>query len=141
MSCAVNSNLFIPVNATLARVWTLTSGGTPIDLTSWHASLQIRASLDSDDTLISLDDTLSGGLVLGGTAGTITATVSESMLVNLDISALPDGSIAVPDPSTTTGYREEKGKVAVWGLSGTDSAGTVYRLIQGKALFSPGVVR
>lgn len=50
--------------------WTWLAGGQPVDLTGFTARMQVRADVDSPDVLLNLT-TENGGIILGGTAGTI----------------------------------------------------------------------
>jgi hypothetical protein len=62
--------------ATFTRIFTWEdSSGIPIDLTLYTARMQVRATIGSLSTLLSLT-TENGGISLGGTAGTITVTAT-----------------------------------------------------------------
>ena len=93
-----------------------TSGGTPIDLTGCMARMQVRSDIESPVVLLSLT-TESGGITLGGTAGTIDLLVSDE-----DTSAITwDGG--------------------VWDLEIAHPGGTVTRLAEGSISVSPEVTR
>lgn len=64
--------------ATFTRIFTWEdSSGIPIDLTLYTARMQVRATIGSPSTLLSLT-TENGGISLGGTAGTITVTATAT---------------------------------------------------------------
>lgn len=62
---------------TFGRVFTLkNSDGSLVDLTGWTGEFKAKAKTDSSPNI--LDLTAAPGLVMGGTAGTITVTVSAT---------------------------------------------------------------
>ncbi len=64
--------------ATFTRVFTWEdSTANPIDLTLYTARMQVRATVGSASTLLSLT-TENGGISLGGIAGTITVTATAT---------------------------------------------------------------
>jgi hypothetical protein len=64
--------------ATFTRVFTWEdSTANPIDLTLYTARMQVRATVGSASTLLSLT-TENGGISLGGAAGTITVTATAA---------------------------------------------------------------
>lgn len=64
--------------ATFTRVFTWEdSAANPIDLTLYTARMQVRATVGSASTLLSLT-TENGGISLGGIAGTITVTATAT---------------------------------------------------------------
>ena len=64
--------------ATFSRVFTWEdSTANPIDLTLYTARMQVRATVESASTLLSLT-TENGGITLGGIAGTITVTATAT---------------------------------------------------------------
>ena len=69
--------LTIYQGATFDLRMTWAAAGVPVDLTGRTARMQVRASVDSPDVLLSLT-TANGGIVLGGTAGTIDLLVSAN---------------------------------------------------------------
>jgi hypothetical protein len=84
---AAKKNIIIEKGATFIMNLTWKDGtGTPIDLTTYQARMQVRKSYTSDTKLLDLT-TENGGIVLGGTAGTIhiegdaadTAAIAESI--------------------------------------------------------------
>jgi hypothetical protein len=71
-------NLVCDQGATFTRVFTWEDGaGIPIDVTSYTARMQVRATVDSASTLLSLT-TENGGIALGGAAGTVTVTATAT---------------------------------------------------------------
>lgn len=69
--------------ATFTRVFTWQdSSGVPVDLSLYTARMQVRATVASASTLLSLT-TENGGIALGGAAGTIsiTATATQTAAV------------------------------------------------------------
>lgn len=97
---------------TLAMTWNIDAA--PVNLTGYTARMQLRARRDSTATLVSL--TSSSGIALGGSAGTITVTLTATQT-----SALPVGS-------------------AVYDLELVNGA-TVRRLLEGTVLVSGEVTR
>lgn len=64
--------------ATFTRVFTWQdSTGVPINLSMYTARMQVRATIDSASTLLSLT-TENGGIALGGAAGTVTVTATAT---------------------------------------------------------------
>ena len=64
-------------------VWYDESGTNPIDITTWHARMQIRRQVESGDYLIQLTDDVDGGITLGGAAGTILLEMSAAQTAAL----------------------------------------------------------
>lgn len=116
-------NLCIEQGATFTRVFTWQTGTpgcppknlVPVDLTTFSAILQIRATINSTEVLYEASTAL-GNIVLGGVTGTITLTIS---------------AVDTADFTWTRG---------VYNLN-MDSGGTVTRLIQGAVAVSPEVTR
>ena len=88
----------------------------PVDLTGWSAEMMIRTSANDPNPLITLS-TEGGGIILGGTAGTIVITIDEA---------------------TTQQFNAE---AAVYDLRMQDSLGKHLRLIQGQVNISPAITR
>jgi hypothetical protein len=110
-------NLNIEQGATFTRTITWKdSTGAAVNLTGYTARMQIRERVDSATALVSL--TQASGIALGGSAGTITLTIT---------SALTD---ALPNM-----------KKGVYDLELVSSGGIVTRLIQGEVVVSPQVTR
>lgn len=96
------------------------SSGTPLDLTGYSARLQARREISDTTPVFSLDST-TGGIVLGGTAGTITLSMPAAATAALPVDW--DGEYWVHD------------------LLLTDGSGNVQRTYQGVIIASPGVTR
>lgn len=80
---SVNFRLY--QGATFSEPVTLKDGsGNPIDLTGCTARLQARRDISDAAAVFSLDST-GGGIVLGGTAGTVTLVVPPSTTAALSI--------------------------------------------------------
>lgn len=92
------------------------STGVAINLTSYTARMQIRASVKAATTLAELT-TANGGIVLGGAAGTI----------DLLLTATQTAAITA--------------KRGVYDLELIDVSGVVLRLVEGAVEFSPEVTR
>jgi len=69
------------------RTFTITQGGTALNLTGYTSAMQVREAADSTAYLISL--TNGTGITLGGTAGTIAVAITAAQS-----SAIPAGSYA-----------------------------------------------
>jgi hypothetical protein len=111
----------IRLNVDSTRFSTYTSGGEllyhpPVNLTGFTARMQIRASLEDDDTLASLT-TENGGITLGGTAGTVALLLSATDTAALDFTS------------------------AVYDLELISSGGVVTRLLSGAVTLVPEVTR
>lgn len=119
--CTPTYDLCVAQGATLTKVLTWTTlpvpGGpagaapTPVDLTGWTATMQIRAFALSPTVLYDA----SPDITLGGAAGTIT--------------------LAIP-AATTEGFTWWSG---VYDLLLTDPSGGVTRFLSGAVTVSPGV--
>lgn len=70
-------NITCPQGATWDRTFTITIGGTKLNLTGYTAAMQVRDSADATATLISL--TNGSGITLGGTAGTVDVVISSAI--------------------------------------------------------------
>lgn len=101
---------------TLRRVFTVTNGGSLIDLTGWTARAQVRAEVEAATVVVDLT-MANGGVVLGGPAGTITLVKSAA-----ETAALPAG-------------------FGVWDLEVVEPDGEVSVLLQGQASILPEVTR
>lgn len=91
------------------------SAGSPVNLSNYTASMQVRNSYKSPTTILSL--TNSSGITLGGSAGTI--------------------SIDIPASVSQTVAAEKY----VYDLELTSSGGTVTRLVQGTFTVTPEVTK
>jgi hypothetical protein len=75
-------NITCPQGATWDKTFTVSVGGTALNLTGYTAAMQVRESADSTATLVSL--TNGSGITLGGTAGTIGVTISSTASAAVD---------------------------------------------------------
>jgi hypothetical protein len=105
------ANVVIPL-----IIWTVLNVPPPVDLTGYTAAMMIRQNINDPNPVISLSSP-SNGIVLGGTAGTITITISPSMT-----SPLNPG-------------------MYVYDLKIIDSNGNPQRLLQGPVTVSAAVTR
>jgi hypothetical protein len=77
-------DITIEQGATFRRILTWRDGnGVAVNLTGWTARLQMRRSLTASSPFLELN-TESGGLVLGGSAGTIEIVISAEATAALD---------------------------------------------------------
>lgn len=76
-------NLKLPQGATwiIPMTWT-DSTGQEIDLTDYHAHMQVRTSYDAATAELDLSDGI--GITLGGVLGTITVTVADTVTATID---------------------------------------------------------
>lgn len=70
-------NIDCPQGASFDRTFTVTVGGTVLNLTGYTAALQVRSGADATDALISL--TSGSGITLGGTAGTVQVAITSTV--------------------------------------------------------------
>jgi hypothetical protein len=112
---AATTNLIIDQGATWEITFTYKDSNGPVNLSSSTAALQLRTSYDAASPSLSLTSP-SGGIVLGGTAGTIAITASATQT-----GALVAGEY-VYDLEITTGTK-------------------VTRLVQGRITVTPQVTR
>jgi hypothetical protein len=97
----------------ITMTWTAGSPAAPVNLTGWTAHLQIRSTYaDYGGTIYADLTNANGGLVLGGSAGTIQVVMPASQ-------------------TTALGFDR-----AVYDLKLTNPGGSVTRLIQGTVTFS-----
>ena len=108
-------DLVVEAGATYTRVFTWTAGTppTPVNLTGYTAHAQLR---DAHGGLV-VDLTVGQGLTLGGSAGTITMTMT------------PAQTLLVPQLGGS------------WDLKLTSGSGVVTRLLQGLVQLSPEVTQ
>ena len=97
------------------RTFTITQGGTALNLSGYTSGMQVREAADSTAYLLSL--TSSSGITLGGTAGTIAVAITSAQS-----SAISAGSYA-------------------YDLEITSGAGQVTRLLEGAFTVSGNVTR
>lgn len=110
-------NIVCDAGATLTRTLTWSdSAGSLVNLSGYTGRMQVRADVESSDTILSLT-TSNGGLTLGGVAGTVLITVSATESATL----------------TAGDY--------VYDLELVSAGGTVTRLVQGQFTVRPEVTR
>jgi tRNA threonylcarbamoyladenosine modification (KEOPS) complex Pcc1 subunit len=111
---AAKLNLLVEQGATFSKrlVWR-DKNKRPVNLSSYTAKMQVRATVASSDVIYELS-TANGRI-----------TLSSAGVIQLDISAA--------DTSTL--------KAGVYDLELTASGGQVYRLVEGKLTVSPEVTR
>jgi hypothetical protein len=80
-------NLTVYAGADFDQTFTITQGGTALNLTNYSASMQVREAADATAILLSL--TSGTGITLGGTAGTVAVVITSAQS-----SALSAGSYA-----------------------------------------------
>jgi hypothetical protein len=97
------------------RTFTVTQGGSALNLSGYTAAMQVREAADSTAFLLSLSN--GSGITLGGTAGTIAVAITAAQS-----SAVNAGSYA-------------------YDLELTSSGGQVTRLLQGGFTVSGNVTR
>ena len=76
-ACGNSYDLCVQQGATFRRVITWKQDGALVNLTGYTARMQIRATAEASTALIELT-TENGRIALGGTAGTITLTISAT---------------------------------------------------------------
>jgi len=131
-------NWLIEMGATLSQSWAFKSGGVAVELTDWHARLQIRPTPESPTLIFDASDTL-GNITISEVLGIVTVTDDAGALEAADINHLPTGKEPVPDATKTT-VVTACGRIAWYGLDLIDDSGTIYRVLQGKVVLSPWVV-
>jgi hypothetical protein len=113
---ATTYDILIEQGATFSQVITYKEAGVAVNLTGYTARMQVRATLESASTLVELT-TANSRIALGGTAGTISLTISAT-----DTAALTSGR-------------------GVYDLELVSGSGIVTRLLQGVATISRNVTR
>ena len=115
-------------NWSLSLTWK-DDAGTPINLTGYTARMQIRKSYDSTATKLSLTSP-SGGIVLGGSAGTVVLTATKTQTAGIALDYL---SLFWND--------DKQAQRMVYDIEVETSGGTATRLLQGAAFVYPEVTR
>jgi len=110
-------DITIEQGATWNLVLTWKISGTPVNLTSYIARLQVRVDVDDTETVLSMTTDAGGGIVLGGALGTITLSRSATQTA-----AVASGEY-------------------VYDLELQSSGGEVTRLVQGSFTVSAEVTR
>ena len=113
---ATTYDILIEQGATYSQVITYKEAGVAVNLTGYTARMQVRATLESASTLVELT-TANSRITLGGSAGTITLTISAT-----DTAALTAGR-------------------GVYDLELVSGSGIVTQLLQGVATISRNVTR
>ena len=109
-------DLLIPQGATFSRVILWKADNANVNLTGYTARMQLRTSAEAIATLEDLT-TENGGITLGGTAGTITLSLTATETAAL--------------PATR----------AVYDLELISSGGVVTRLVEGVATITRNITR
>jgi len=113
---ATTYDILIEQGATYSQLITYKESGVAVNLTGYTARMQVRSTLESATTVVELT-TANSRIALGGTAGTITLTISAT-----DTAALTAGR-------------------GVYDLELVSGSGIVTRLLQGVATISRNVTR
>lgn len=114
--CCNTADLCIPAGSTFTRVVKWKADGSLVNLTGFTARAQIRPTAASATTTLALT-TENGRIALGGTAGTITLSISAT-----DTAAITAGRY-------------------VYDLELVSAGGIVTRLLQGIVTVSANVTR
>ena len=109
-------NMVCPQGSTFNQELTYTINAANVNLSGYTARMQIREKHTSTTSLLDLT-TENGGIMLGGSSGTISINIAAS---------------------TTTGFIP---KEYVYDLELISSGGVVTRLIEGKFIVTPEVTR
>ena len=109
-------NIVCPQGSTLSQQMTYSIDDVPVNLTGYSARMQVREKYASTNTELDLT-TANGGIVLGGSAGTITINVNASAT----------GELVAKD--------------YVYDLELVSSSLIVTRLIEGKFIVTPEVTK
>ncbi len=72
-------DILAPQGATFNETFTYKLGGSPVNLTSYTARMQVRKTPSSDIKILDLT-TENGAITLGGVAGTITVNVTATAM-------------------------------------------------------------
>lgn len=109
--------------------------GTPIDLSTHTGRMQVRLGYDTPVVLelSTSPETGQGSIVLGGTAGTITLSLTAAQTASLALLGAPSGSIKEGDDLI-------QGKLALYDLQ-LDSGGVVTVLCRGQVCLVREVTR
>lgn len=110
----VPTKLLCKQGTTFTKTLTWSKDGSPVDLTSYTAAMQVRSTYSSSSAVVSLTD--GHGITLGGDAGTIQITIDNATTAGL----------------TAGDY--------VYDLELT-SGSTVTRLLEGQFIVTPEVTR
>lgn len=108
-------NIVAEQGTTFTLSFSIDTNGTPWDLTSYTAAMQVRPFVESTTKI--LDLTSSSGITLGGTSGTVTVSVSATTMA-----AKPAGR-------------------HVYDLELTSAGGVVTKVLTGTFIIIPEVTR
>lgn len=126
----------------LALAAALISRLSPVNLSTYTARMQIRATPSAASTILSLTSSPAAGLTINGTAGEIVAALTAAQLdeATLDLSSItaPYGWLEeeLPNGEVLRGY----GPLAYYDLE-TVASGVVTRVLQGQVCFDLGTTR
>lgn len=109
-------NMVCPQGSTFSQELTYSINSVNVNLTGYSARMQVREKHTSTSTILSLT-TANGGISLGGSAGTITITISAT---------------------TTAGLAA---KEYVYDIELVSSSSIVTRIIEGKFIVTPEVTK
>jgi hypothetical protein len=109
-------DFLMPKGSTFSRTLTWKISGSAVNLTDYTARMQARASVTSETVVLDLT-TANGKITLGGTAGTITLTLSAA-----ETAAVTQQSLA-------------------YDLELVSAGGVVTRLVEGQIVLTPEVTR
>jgi hypothetical protein len=109
-------DFLIPKGSTFSRTLTWKVSGSPVNLTDYTARMQARTSAASSTTVLDMT-TGNGKITLGGTAGTITLSLSAS-----ETAAITQSTLA-------------------YDLELVSVGGVVTRLVEGQIVLTPEVTR
>lgn len=110
-----NLKLTCPQGTTFSRTLTYKVDGVAVNLTGYTARMQVRENYYTNAKLVDL--TSGSGITLGGSAGTVSFTLSASATA-----ALPVGTF-------------------VYDLEIVSGGGAVTRLVEGKFIVTPEVTK
>lgn len=99
MNAAEPTPLRCPQGTTFRRTLTVKDNGSPVNLTGYSATMIVKATSKSPDTLVSLD--VGSGVTMGGSAGTITLVIDETVTANLPLGQYRY-AVRLVAPDTTT---------------------------------------
>jgi hypothetical protein len=108
-------------------VWSLTLGGAPFPLTNWQAHLQMRSIYYSPTPLVDLHSS-SGGIILGGAAGTVQPILAASASAEL---------ISGPVVISRMMNKRPVAQLGSYDLKLTDPSGNVYTFMGGNVWITP----
>jgi len=140
----MDTNLVMALGVDWTRVITYTqSNGTPVDLSGYTARMQVRAHALDSTKILDLN-TSNGGIVLGGTAGTITLILTNAQLTEgptgLNLSSIISPAAQLVE-TQATGNLMGWGKQARYDLDVISPSGVITKILSGKVCFDYSVCR